>query len=117
MDAQQIAQKIQNGKGSIKDVYKYADKAGEQAMKSIIQQIKDEHPNLQFTESEAYKIVSPILKEMHEQISRLMVIVINQMYKDAGTGLKAIMPEYNPYREIDVVNELMAWSQEGAENE
>lgn len=43
-------------------------------------------------------------------MTELTAIVINEMYRKNGIGLKAVKPEYNKYRENNVVRELSDWS-------
>ena len=117
MDMAKLENKIRAGKGTVADVYKYAGESGKKVGEEVFRQIKEAHPNLQFSENEVRDIVSPILKREYQTISELMSIVINQMYKKAGTGLKAIIPEYNSYRENDIVEQIMEWSKEVTEHE
>ena len=117
MDIYQIEKKIRDGNVTISDVYEYAYRSGIIAGEEIFRQVSEAYPNMKFTESDALSIVSPILKGEHDKIYGLMAIVVNQMYKKAGTGLKAIIPEYNPYRENDVVEKLMLLQDEVAEDE
>ena len=108
MDLERLEKKIRSGKGTIDDVYKYAGEIADQAGARIIQAINDEHSNLQASEKELKNIVSPVLKEAHDDVSGLMSIVITEMYKKAGAGLKATIPAYNPFRENDVVEAIMS---------
>lgn len=117
MDLAKLEDKIRSGRGAINDVNKYAGEAGKMASDEIFRIIKEEYPNGNISESDARKIVSPVLKRGHEKVSELMSIAINRMYEKTGVGLKAIRPEYNIYRENEIVSKIVEWSQEDAEDE
>lgn len=111
MDRARLERKIREGKGTFSDLQNIAQKAGEEMADSIISQLEEEFPGGNISEEDARRIVHPFLVKNHKFISELTAMVINSMYKQNDVGIKAIIPEYNIYRENDLVMEIVNRSQ------
>lgn len=111
MDKRQIEKRIQDGKGTFTDLQNIAQKAGEEMADSIINQLEEELPGGNISEEDARRIVHPFLVEKHKFISEMAAMVINSMYKQNDVGIKTIIPEYNIYRENNLVMEIVNRSQ------
>ena len=110
MDLQRLEKKIKDGKGTFSDVGKLAELSGKETARQIGEQLEEAFPKGQISEEDVRRIVSPLLRKNHEYVVEMTKLVINQMYKKAGIGLKAINPEYNIDRENELIKEISARS-------
>ena len=92
--------------GSMKDVQKLASETGKVMAQVIGSNLKEIYPNGQIADADVRAIVSPVMKANHKYVSELSAVVINMMYEKAGVGLKAVIPEYDTYRETGLVWEI-----------
>lgn len=95
--------KIRSGKGSFKDVHDLAAEAGKVAANVIDANLDEAYPNGNIADDDVRAIVSPVLRKNHKLVTELAAIIINKQYQEAGVGLKAIIPEYDLYRETGIV--------------
>ena len=107
---QRLENKIRSGKGTMKDAGDLGGAAGNVAAKLIGERMKEEFPNGQISAEDVRRVISPILRQMHTYVSEQTSVIINQMYQDAEIGLKAIIPEYDTYRENELVREISSRS-------
>lgn len=106
-----LEKKIRDGKGTFKDLHALSVAAGKELSAVVMRELKEEFPNGNISEADARRIVRPHLLRNHAYISEMAAAVIDAMNKKAGVGLKAVIPEYNAYRENDIVKEIVDWSQ------
>lgn len=98
-----LEEKIRSGKGSFKDVHDLAAEAGKIAASVIDANLEEAYPNGNISDDDVRTIVSPILRKNHEYVTEMAAVTINKQYEDIGAGLKAIIPEYDVYRETGIV--------------
>ena len=107
MEKAKLEKKIKEGRGTFTDLHNLAQIDGEEMADKIIKQLEEEFPGGNVSEEDARRIVHPYLLENYEYISEMASMVINTMYEKNGIGIKAVMPEYNIYRENDLVMEIV----------
>lgn len=114
MDIKALEKKIRDGNGDYSDVYKLAKASGKDMAKRIEALLKEEFPEGRIPDEEVRRIVSPILRENHKLVTELMAIVIENINKKNGIGLKAVVPEYSMWRENGIVWEIAnrSWQDE-----
>ena len=114
MDIKALEKKIRDGKGDFSDVYALAKASGKDMAERIEVLLKEEFPEGRISDEDVRRIVSPILRENHALVTELMAIVIENMYKKNGIGLKATIPEYSMWRENGIVWEIAnrSWQDE-----
>lgn len=102
-------QKIQSlelmvrAKGDMKTLNKLALEAGHVASEVIRANLEEAGIDQNSTIDEIRSVVSPVLRANHKYVSELAAVSINKMYKSNQIGLKAISPEYNKFREDEIV--------------
>ena len=89
--------------GNMTDVQKLADETGKVMAKVVGANLEEQYPNGQIADEDARAIVSPVMKANHAYVSELAAVAINMMYEKSGVGLRAVIPEYDTYREIGLV--------------
>lgn len=101
-----LSEKAKNGTLTAKELGRMAAEYGKTAGECIRDQLMEEFPNGNAPEDGVRRIVSPILKQNHKFVSEIAAAYQNEMYRKAGVGLKAAIPEYNKHREDELVKEI-----------
>lgn len=101
-----LEKKIRNGEGTLKDAGDLASATGKVAARIICNRLQGEYPNGQILENDVRRIVSPVLKDDHTYIAGMTAMVIDQMYKKADIGLKAVLADYDKRHENELVIEI-----------
>lgn len=101
-----LSQKAEKGTLTARELNMLAAEYGKIAGECIRDQLLVEFPNGHVSEEDARRIISPILKQNHKFVSEIAAAYQNELYKKAGVGLKATIPEYNKYREDEIVKEI-----------
>ena len=102
----QLLQRIDEGKGSFKELYEFTKIIGRIAADCIAHKLESECPNGNVNGDDVRRIVSPILRQNHKIVSDATAAVQDEQSKRSGVGLKAMNPKYNTRREYGLVNEL-----------
>ncbi len=98
--------KIRGGKGTLKDSRNLASQVGKEAAKIVERRLKEAYPSGQIPEAEVRRILSPILKDNHAFIAEMTAMVIDEMYREAEIGMKAVRSEYDKNHENEMVTEI-----------
>lgn len=101
-----LSQKAEKGTLSAGELGRMAAEYGKVAGECIRDQLLEEFPNGNVSEDDVRRIISPILKQNHKFVSEIAAAYQNELYQKAGVGLKATIPEYNKYREDELVKEI-----------
>lgn len=101
-----LSQKLKNGTLTAREMNKLASEYGKIAGECIRDQLLEEYPNGNVQEADVRRIISPILKQKHRFISEIAAAYQNDQYRKAGVGLRATSPEYNQYREDELVKDI-----------
>ena len=109
-NVQRLESRIKAGKGSMRDAGELGGIAGRIASRLAGERLQKEFPEAKIPEEEVRRIFSPILKQMHTYVAGMTAIIIDEMYEEAGIGLKASSPEYDTSRENEIVKEVSARS-------
>lgn len=99
--------KIQEGKGTYRDVAEYADRLGEilaEAMKLRIS--TDNLPDGRMYYNIAERVIGPLLKEDHELIADAAVAAQESLNRAAGLHLKAVRPKLNEDRLEGLIDKI-----------
>jgi hypothetical protein len=110
MDKKRLEKKIKEGNGTFKDLHDLSMLCGRELSATVMAKLREEYSGRDISDAEARKLVRPILMKSHAYISEMAAAVIDAMYQEAGVGLKAVIPEYNAYRENEIVKEIVDWS-------
>lgn len=105
-----IENKIVKGKADFGDVNKLASAAGKVASGVIGERLQEAYPNGKVDENDVRVIFSPIMKDCFSYVSGMTAAVIDQMYEDAGVGLKATIPAYDQEHEDEIIAEISSRS-------
>jgi len=101
-----LSQKAENGTLTAGELNRLCGEYGKVAGRCMYDQLLEEYPNGRVSEEDVRRIISPILRQSHRYISEIAAAYQNRKYKNAGVGLKAAFPEYNLYREDELVREI-----------
>lgn len=101
-----LSQKLNGGELNAVEMNKLAAEYGRIAGECISNKLYEEYPTGQILEEDVRRIVSPILKQNHKFISEITAKYQNRQYRNAGVGIKTIIPEYNSYRENELVKDI-----------
>lgn len=77
---------------SYKDAHEFADKAADLVFEVLKLHMSDP---ANITREEAVQIFTAVMKKNHEEVVRVCARAQNDMYREAGVGLKALTPEFN----------------------
>lgn len=101
-----LGKKLKTGTITSREMNRLVGEYGKIAGKQISTQLLSEFPNGQVPEDEVRRVISPILKQSHKFVSELTAAYLNLQYEKTGTGLKAVVQDYNISREDEMVKEI-----------
>lgn len=101
-----LSQKAEAGALTAKELYRLAGEYGRIAGECMRDQLIKEYPNGHVSEEDVRRIISPILKQSYRYVCEIAVAYQNGQYRKGGIGLKAVIPEYNTFREDELVKDI-----------
>ena len=73
----------------------------------ILESLEEQYPNADFDYKGLKDIISPVLRANHKYVCEMAAVAIDHMYKNAGVGLKAVIPEYDNYDEAEIIQMIL----------
>ena len=103
---QKIKKKIEAGTATHKELSRLASLVGAIAGRCMAEELQEEFPNGQISETDVRRIISPIMKQNHKFVTELSSVFQNGRYDKAGIGFRAVPPDYDTRREDELVKEI-----------
>lgn len=101
-----LKKKAEAGTITAKEMNKLCGEYGKVAGACAANALREKFPNGQITEENVRAIISPIRKQCFSLVCEATAMMVNQQYKKAGVGIKAVNPEYSIRREDEMVREI-----------
>lgn len=101
-----LKQKAEVGTITAKELTRLCELYGEAAGKYIETALTDLFPNGKAASEEIRSVISPILRMNHKLVGEATAMMINFQYKSAGIGIRAVIPEYDIQKEIEIAEEV-----------
>lgn len=93
-----LMQKAEAGTIAAKEMNRLVSEYGRVAGACVAFQLRAEYPDGSIPEADVQSIIAPVIKQMHRMVVETVALMINAQYREAGIGLKAVIPEYDASR-------------------
>ena len=103
---QSVTKMARAGKITYMEAGKRAAKMGETTGKLVLEHLAKLYPEGSVGRDEALRVIQPALKSAHDYAARLAGVAQSEVNREAGVGLKPLLPEFDKKRVALLAEEL-----------